>query len=229
MVALCNRTLAVREFGRGRKFMRHLILFVSEGESGAPGYLSQLGEDGAANLAESLKLFVAGLGIALPRTEGGLDSQPKSFKSPSEAASHEPNVLVLASTGVRSQKTAEIWTKHLGVPAYFEECLNESASPVNEPGSIVPNTVAGGSGISRCLEKIFQQDALPGASRFSLPPLIIVQSSLQSILAWVEQYAPPDLQTSILESLQISSESDRIPALLAVGYEGPWPGIWLFD
>ncbi len=210
------------------------MLFLTQAEGGAPGYLSQLGEDGALALAETLSSFVGSLGLDLSsgskHRAGALEGLRKAGQS---AMSVEEglrlareicaDVLVCSGGTARSQKTLAPFVESLALPTVLVESLDRAAPEGEEPGA----EGLAGLPLATGLERVFVATRDPGPA----PRLVIVQTSLRAISQWLPKVLPEQgvVAAAMLRSLHEVSEGDRIPALAALGFEGPWPGRWLLD
>lgn len=142
--------------------MKHLVLFLTQGEAGAPGYLSSLGDDGALSLAEHLKNFTASLGLDLDtgcaeraqalealRASGHVDrptqstptapstargAPPQSFEEGLATALRLcPQLLICSGTSVRSRKTLAPLVEHLALPVVLLDGLDAVEAGDDEP------------------------------------------------------------------------------------------------
>jgi hypothetical protein len=212
--------------------MQHLVLFLTQGEGGAPGYLSRLGEDGAISLAETLEQFLKGLGFNF---EDGAAQRSAGLYAigPAEKVSFEVSlaaalgiygeVLVCSGASTRSRKTLEPLVEHLVLPVVVVDGLDVSATQAQELRKDVD--------LAASLPRIFDQNESTGKSGIGppLPRLVLIQTSLAALGEWLVGASEPSVAGALVDSLREASEGDRVPVLAALGYEGPWPGRWIID
>ena len=59
--------------------------------------------------------------------------------------------------------------------------------------------------------------------------LVVVQTSLDSLFEFLETTLQPLEIDFFKEAITVASEADRVPAVVAAGHRGGWPGEWVFD
>ncbi|BBH54009.1 hypothetical protein [Fluviispira sanaruensis] len=208
--------------------MKSLFLFFTQGEAGAPQYLSRTGEQGAEALSETIFTFLKdSLHLDLLST---LEARAKSlnedilWKSFKEPASLPqaiqasirlfPQLLLLAGNEMRSLKTTEILANRIALPVCVDERLDRHASSKPEIGTL--------------------KDALNDLSKLLSneinPSIILVGTSFNSLSEWIRTHIPANKCVEFEKILSISSENDVIPSVLIAGFEKEdGQEKWFFD
>lgn len=218
--------------------MKLLFLFFTQSESGAPGYLSRKGEEAAAALGESLGTFLSeSLGLGLSE---GFDARARSlqedirwkaFRSPDSqagavAASRRlfPDVVLVSGMKERSLNTTEAVASRLALPVIVDARLDCPPGEKNAPGDL-------SAGLASLL-------ASAGAPPEPCPKVVLVGTSLEALLCWLEGKMPEDQRASAKEALEKATEGGLFPTVFACGFErsegtdgaqGTPADLWLFD
>lgn len=222
--------------------MQHLFMFVTQAEGGAPGYLSGLGDDAALNLAETLSQFVESLGIDLGSGAARRMAQLEAMTN-RESLAHRaalrsaleicPEVLLLAGDSTRSTKTIQPFVEHLALPVVVDKRTDVSVTAYRDKPALeghlgtVLSHIMENHGPVGSVESGYDQGG--GSPSLLLPRLIIVQTSLAALRHWLGEITDPECARLLVAGLEKVSEADRLPALLAAGFEGPAPGRWIIE
>ncbi|WP_186647575.1 hypothetical protein [Fluviispira vulneris] len=208
--------------------MKSLFLFFTQGEAGAPQYLSRTGEQGAEALSESIFTFLKDslhldlLSNIEARTKSlNEDNMWKSFKDPTSLPNAIqasvglcPQLLLLAGNDMRSLKTSEILANRMALPVCVDKRLDRHAGLQPEIGTL--------------------NDALMDLSNLLNneinPPIILIGTSVNALLGWIKNHIPANKYAEFEKILSISSENDVIPSVLIAGFEKEeGQEKWFFD
>ncbi|KAB8027963.1 hypothetical protein [Fluviispira multicolorata] len=208
--------------------MKSLFLFYTQGEAGAPHYLSRTGEQGAETLTETIFSFLTeslhlDLKSTLDERINSLNEDVKwrSFKDKSlflEAVKTSVNLfselIIISGSDDRTLKTTEFLAKKLALPACVDERIDRHSLLKPELGTL--------------------QEALTDFTQHLNedlnPALVLVGTSLNALLEWVKMQVPNNTHEDFEKILKMSSENDIIPSVLIAGFEKEGENIrWILD
>lgn len=211
--------------------MRILFLFYTQAESGAPGFLSQRGEDTAFHCAESVSQFLENsLQVDFSATHSEREvslAQDLSWKrhvgpaylSAAIKASSDlfPQVLIMSGAKNRTLKTSEYLATRLALPVCVDERLDLSAADK-------PSTGALSVALSQCIGQW-----LPPLEVY--PSAVLIGTSLPGLLEWLASELDTEKHRHISEIFYQRTDEDLVPTVFACGMEVDSGGnlTWIFD
>lgn len=219
--------LSCKSFLEGMK-MQALFLFYTQGEAGAPDYLSRTGEQGAESFAETITSFLSeSLQIELVNTYAvrakslNEDVKWRSFKEQSvfpaalEAALQLcGEVLIVAGSDFRTLKTSEVLAKALALPI----CVENRFDKFKDSKPYIGN-------LTEALDNLLLQLKID-----TCPKVVLVGTSCSALLEWISTQKNADELQQFAEILRISSENDTIPAVFIAGMSKEHEKIgWVMD
>lgn len=210
--------------------MRVLLLFFTQAEPGAPGYLSRRGESGAANLADTLGAFLAeSLGVRLDlnfeaRAQSlNEDLRWKAYRKQDTLGSAVTaalglfeDALLMCGGSAATLKTAEAIATQFGLPVCVDERLDRAEDDIPKKGVLA-------DGLTTLLD-----ENLP--EREKAPRAVLVGTSQKALLAWLSAHMDTEKLESMRAALSDVSQEEVLPAVFACGVERSHAGVtWYFD
>lgn len=211
--------------------MKLLLLFVTQAQRGAPGYLSRNGEDAAANLAETLARFLGEQlrldlesGFAARAASLAKDPHWKELGRPgalteafTASASLYPDVVLSSGADIGTMKTMEIVSSHFALPVVVHPGLDRDSR--SDPPS--KHLIAGA-----LLEVL---DALRTAR--TQARVVVVGTSRAALLEWLEGKIPKEQHVESEAAFTQLSGEDELPVVYTAALNGdPRDALaWLFD
>lgn len=219
-----SATLAFTE----RSIMKALFLFFTQGEAGAPEYLSRTGEQGAETFAETISTFISEslkIPIATCYSERAKSLNDeviwRSFKQQSDfpnamkaSLQFYSEVLIVSGNESRTLKTAETLAKSLALPVCVDNRLDKYKESKPFSGTLTTSLI----------------DLIKNFEEHLCPKIVLVGTAMKPLLEWVESYKSLDEVQQFAEILNISSENDSIPAVFIAGMNRDENNIsWVMD
>lgn len=207
--------------------MKCLVLFYTQGEAGAPQYLSRAGEMGAQSLSETLLLFLQDnfkLDIKTNFNERArslnqdekwkqFSGQDNFLRAMEESLALYSDILLIAGNDARTLKTAQYISENFALPI----CVNDKLDKYQESKPFIGN-------LTQELPIILSQFINKN------PSVLIVGTSIVALLEWIRFKTDEKDYNMFCQILNMSSENDTIPAVFVAGYENS-DGVekWFFD
>lgn len=208
--------------------MKALFLFFTQGEAGAPEYLSRTGEQGAEAFAETISAFISE-SLKIPITANysarakslNEDAIWRSFKQQTDFSNamraslqFYSEVLIVAGNDHRTLKTAETLAKCLALPICVDNRLDKYKESKPYIGNLTSSLI----------------DLIENFEENFCPKIVLVGTALKSLLEWVEAHKSLEEVQQFAEILTISSENDCIPAVFIAGMNKDGGNIsWVMD
>jgi hypothetical protein len=213
--------------------VRCLVLFFTQAQSGAPGYLSRQGEEAAQHLAETLESFLCqSLQLDLLSQKASRaqslsdDVRWRLYKGPENFAGAVQaslglfsEVLLLSGDAERTLNTTRVVASQLGLPVCVDARLDGSSSDKKAKGLL-----------HDALEALTNLQS-PLRQRPNPPKALVVGTSVDALVEWIAGFFPPEKLDSLKEILRKSTQEGQIPTVFSCGFDGESVGVeaWLFD
>ncbi|WGL60786.1 hypothetical protein QEJ31_04145 [Pigmentibacter sp. JX0631] len=208
--------------------MKALFLFFTQGEAGAPEYLSRTGEQGAETFAETISTFISEslkipINTSYSERAKSLNDEViwRSFKQQSDFSNamkaslqFYSEVLIVAGNENRTLKTAETLAKTLALPVCVDNRIDKYKESKPFSGTLTTSLI----------------DLIGNFEESLCPKIVLVGTAMKPLLEWVESHKNLDEVQQFAEILNISSENDSIPAVFIAGMNRDDNNIsWVMD
>lgn len=195
--------------------MKTLFLFFTQGEAGAPEYLSRTGEQGAEAFAETISTFIQEslkiqIGNSYTERVHSLNEDVirRSFKEQREfknalTASMQllSDVVIVCGNEIRTLKTTEVLAKVLALPICVDNRIDKWKDTKPYQGNL-----------SNALN-----DLISYFNTELCPKIVLVGTSSQGLIEWIGTQKNPEEVQQFEHILSVTSENDTIPAVFIAG------------